>query len=276
MGSNRAYREEAPERRVQVPSFYISTHEITNDQFSLFVDETGYKTVAEQVPDLSQFPNAPDELKLPGSVVFSPEAFSKLRTQLSWWTYVPGANWNAPKGPGSSVEGIGNHPVVHIAHADAIAYASWVGGRLPTEAEWEYAARGLNENTVYAWGEDFTPNGQHQANTWQGPFPVANTNDDGFSGSAPVGCYTPNGFGLYDMIGNVWEWTADPYAPQSTQFGTIKGGSYLCSSSFCARFRPSARHSQERTLGTSHIGFRVVWDWSAPEKLAHSLREDRL
>lgn len=193
----------------------------------------------------------------PGGAVFSPPSSERAQNLVNWWRYVPGAHWRHPEGPDAPAAAP-EEPAVQIAYEDAKAYAKWVGGRLPTEAEWEYAARGGLEQAVYAWGETFTPGGEQMANTWQGIFPVQNTSDDGYSARAPVACFPPNGFGLYDMIGNVWEWTSSEYGDPA--IGVIKGGSYLCAENFCARFRPAARHPQEKDFSTNHIGFRIVWD----------------
>lgn len=273
MGAENFFPEEGPVREVKVNGFWMSAHEITNAEFARFVEETGYVTVAERGPQAEEFAGAPEGSRQPGSAVFQPPA-SLSGDVLSWWTYVPGANWRAPAGPGSSLDARENYPVVHIAYEDAKAYAEWAGGALPTEAQWELAARGGLDGAPYAWGNEFTPAGAHQANTWQGVFPVQNSKEDGYSGAAPVGCFPPNGYGLYDMIGNVWEWTADSYAPhggqsQGPELGVIKGGSFLCSPDFCARYRPAARQPQEAGLGASHIGFRIA---ARSETQLHKMR----
>lgn len=281
MGSDRTYREEGEARRVRVDGFWIDPTEVTVDQFAAFVDATGHITVAEQALNPADYPavdlDAYPELAAmfePGGAVFVPTATSTLRS-LNWWQYVPGANWRYPEGPDKPAA-LPQHPVTQIAYDDALAYASWVGGRLPTEAEWEFAALAGKAN------DDFSQNAPKQANTWQGIFPVANTADDGFENVAPTGCFAPNGHGLYDMLGNVWEWTTDWYAPVQAEGSdnpkgfsreqsfdpanpgvpsrVIKGGSFLCAENFCRRYRPAARHPQETGLGTNHIGFRVVYD----------------
>ena len=261
MGSDKGYPDERPVREATTGSFYIDAHEVTNDQFTAFVDATGYRTVAERTPDLAGFENVPPEMALPGSAVFRPPDGKAPASFLDWWRYAPGASWRAPEGPGSDINARGAHPVVHIAFEDAQAYAQWAGRRLPTETEWEYAARALS-------GEDSDisdPGETGRANTWQGVFPYQNAERDGYAGAAPVKCFPPNERGLYDMIGNVWEWTEDAYrpapgAPAQQGYGVIKGGSYLCAASYCARYRPAARHAQDTGLGTNHIGFRTVKD----------------
>ena len=259
MGDNGFYADEGPIVRLSVPSFYIDAHEVTNRQFRAFVEATGYVTSAERLTDEGWPAN--------GSAVF----------EVVEWRFVEGANWRHPEGPGSNIEGHEDDPVVQVSLKDAQAYAEWAGRRLPTEAEWEYAARGGLEGQPFAWGDVFTPGGVYMANTWQGMFPESDTGEDGHMGRAAVGCYAPNGYGLYDMIGNVWEWTKDPYYPDkrfeppdgidNTGFdprqpevpvGVIKGGSFLCSPDFCGRYRPAARHAQNTGLGTNHIGFRTV------------------
>ncbi|MFN3624271.1 MAG: formylglycine-generating enzyme family protein [Hyphomicrobium sp.] len=277
MGSDRREPEERSTHLVRVDGFFMDAHEVTNAQFKRFVDATGYITRAERGPDPANHKGMPGEVMGPGSVVFTPPAKDGDITR--WWKYVKGANWRQPDGPASSIAGHENHPVVHIAYEDALAYAKWLGRELPTEAQWEYAARGGREDTTEVVGA-FDAYGKPAANTWQGIFPVFNTKDDGYAGSAPVGCFQPNPFGLFDMIGNVWEWTSDWYlaghqrapatnpmgpnlmqvrlAPNATPMKVIKGGSYLCSGNFCSRYRASARQPQEIDLGTSHIGFRTV------------------
>jgi len=273
-GSADFYPEEAPPVKTEVTGFWIDKYEVTNAKFKKFVDETGYITVAERVPDPSAHPGIDPALLAPGSVVFiMPTDATGQLTQ--WWQFVPGANWRAPKGPGSSIDGMEHHPVVHVAYEDALAYADWSGHALPTEAQWEYAARGGLEKKTFAWGDAFLINEKHQANTWQGTFPVQNSKDDHFLGAAPVGCFPANGYGLHDMIGNVWEWVDDWYYPShqftKTETGSgydprqagvpvkvIKGGSYLCAKNYCMRYRPAARHAQETSLGAAHIGFRTI------------------
>lgn len=256
MGSDESYDDERPLRPTTVAGFWIDVHEVTNADFRAFVAETSYVTSAERAAEFG-LPEA-------GSVVFSG----------SVWAFQPGADWRHPEGPGSGIDGRDADPVVQVSLQDAQAYAAWKGRRLPTEAQWEYAARGGLDGARYAWGDEPTPGGVHHANTWQGQFPVSDTGTDGYAGRAPVGCFPPNGYGLSDMIGNVWEWTADPYVPDPSladahprgfdprqpgvTVGVIKGGSFLCSPDGCARYRPSARHPQERTLATNHLGFRTV------------------
>ncbi|MEN0651758.1 MULTISPECIES: formylglycine-generating enzyme family protein [Hyphobacterium] len=253
MGSERGYPEEAPEREVSVGAFALTTHEITNADFSRFVEATGYVTVAERAPDPALHTDIPREALVAGSAVFVPPTGAEY-----WWQFVPGASWQAPEGPGSDISDRADHPVVHVAYDDVLAYANWVGGRLPTEAEWEFAARGGLEQAIYAWGDTPPHEGTPRANTWQGLFPVINDADDGYIGSAPVGEFDANGYGLHDMTGNVWEWVAAP--DRQSNMGLIKGGSFLCSDNFCRRFRPSANQPQELDFSTNHIGFRVAFD----------------
>jgi formylglycine-generating enzyme required for sulfatase activity len=286
MGSNSHYPEERPLRYAKVSGFWIDRHEVTNAQFARFVAATGYRTVAERGLSAKDYPDLPPEALVPGSMVFhEPPKNARIRMNVTeWWRYVPGANWRQPTGPGSSIAGKDNHPVVHIAYADALAYANWLGRSLPTEAEWEFAARGGLDEKDYAWGDEQTPEGQWMANSWQGFFPFEDDTSDGYHGTAPVGCFPPNGYGLFDMIGNVWEWATDwyraghafndgavdPKGPEmmsSTVGGpvrVIKGGSWLCAPNFCARYRPAARQPQEADLGASHIGFRTVLHGTAP------------
>jgi formylglycine-generating enzyme len=260
IGSNIAYVEEAPMREVKIKAFDIDATEVTNAQFARFVDATGYVTEAERVPDPAQIPpDAPASLSLPGAAVFS----TPTSNDPYWWAYRPGANWRHPQGPKSSIEGKQSFPVVQIAYVDAAAYAKWAGRRLPTEAEWEYAAS-AGAKTLYPWGNERVPEGKHRANTWQGQFPQNDRADDGYAGLAPVGCYGANAFGLYDMIGNAWEWTATPYLGSGRErisgepVYTIKGGSFLCADNYCRRYRATARQPQEAGFGSNHIGFRTV------------------
>ncbi|MEL7545769.1 MAG: formylglycine-generating enzyme family protein [Pseudomonadota bacterium] len=246
-GNQPIYPEERPMLSLQVDSFQIQTHEVTNRQFSEFVSDTGYVTDAERGVAEAR-PGA-------GSAVFyHPE---KSAPGSDPWQLVQGASWRTPAGSDSDLDGLDNHPVVHVSHSDAKAYAQWAGGRLPSEIEWEYAASlGLPEPSRPDSGA-YGPEQQIRANTWQGIFPIADSGDDGFQGTAPSGCYAPSEIGLYDMIGNSWEWTDTPYAPGSH---TIKGGSFLCADNFCRRYRPAARQPQETDFSSNHIGFRIVRD----------------
>jgi sulfatase modifying factor 1 len=288
MGSDDHYPEEAPAHRVGVDGFWMDQHTVTNQEFARFVKETRHVTLAERAPNPADYPGAAEELLVAASVVFQqPKQRVSLDSAYNWWIYVPGADWRQPQGPGSSVKRLADHPVVQVAWEDVAAYAEWAGKELPTEAEWEFAARGGLEGATYAWGEDFTPGGRHQANTWQGDFPMHNTREDGHAGTAPVGSYPPNGYGLVDMIGNVWEWTSDWYQahdqsghsccsvenPRGGQregshdpavTGTeiprrvMKGGSHLCAPNYCRRYRPAARMAQPVDTSTSHLGFRCI------------------
>ena len=270
MGSERAYAEEGPVRPVTVAGFWLERHEVTNAQFAQFVDATGYVTVAERPVDAAAFPGAPADMLLPGSAVFTPPP-ANAPAELDWWSYVPGAYWRKPQGP-AGPDARADDPVVHVAFEDAQRYARWRGGRLPREAEWEYAARG---------GQPPSMRQPDSANTWQGAFPFFNSGDDGYPGLAPVGCFAANAYGLYDMIGNVWEWTGDRYASQAqitpgnpgtrataadAPVAIIKGGSYLCSPDYCRRYRVTARSGQDVGLGTSHIGLRLAFDRPPPPK----------
>ncbi|WP_205967317.1 formylglycine-generating enzyme family protein [Aquisalinus luteolus] len=257
MGSDEGYADEGPARQATVSVFRIDRHEVTNRQFAAFVDETGYVTVDERQPDPGDYPGIPAEQLVPGSAVFTPDLVENFG---QWWSFVEGANWRHPEGPDSSItDMMMDHPAVHLAYEDAAAYADWAGGRLPTAAEWEYAARGGLEGARYEWGEEAPHEGTPKANTWQGVFPAQNSERDGFAGLAPVGCFPANGYGLYDMTGNVWEWVADSVSADG-RVGTVKGGSYLCAPNYCRRYRPAARHDQETDFSASHIGFRVVYD----------------
>src|SRR3954453_8795022 len=290
MGSDQHYAEEAPAHRVIVDGFWIDRYTVTNRAFARFVKETKHVTVAERRPDPADYPGAPAEMLQPASAVFvKPSHRVDLDNPYNWWTYIPGANWRHPQGPSSSVKRIPDHPVVHLAWEDAAAYARWAGKAIPTEAEWEYAARGRLDGATYAWGEEFTPGGRWMANTWQGEFPSENTRADGYEGTAPVGRFPANGYGLRDMIGNVWEWTRDWFAerhadtaqrpccaPRRARGGTeggshdpcppqlriprkvLKGGSHLCAPNYCRRYRPAARHAEAVDPSTSHVGFRCV------------------
>ncbi len=274
MGSDRHYPEERPARRIAADGFWIEPAPVTNARFARFVDETRYVTVAERAPNAARYPDARPELLVPGSAVFAaPEHPVPLTDERAWWTYVPGASWRHPEGPSSSLDGRLEHPVVHVAYEDARAYARWAGRHLPTEVEWEYAARGGLDGADYAWGDELQPAGRHLANTWQGAFPYEDTAEDGFAGTSPVGAFPPNGYGLVDMIGNVWEWTRSaerlrsayrsccapaPAAAEDVPRRVIKGGSYLCTTAYCARFRPAARQFLDADSTTSHVGFRCV------------------
>jgi len=290
MGSDHHYPEEAPSHRATVDGFWIDATPVTNAQFREFVRETGYITVAEIPPDPAQYPGALPHMLFAGSLVFTPpQRVHSLRDVSQWWTFMKGANWRRPYGPKSNINVLGSHPVVHVAYADALAYAKWVGKELPTEAEWEFAARGGLDDEEYAWGNAFTPGGAHMANTWQGNFPLQNLCEDGFDRTSPVSAFPPNGYGVYDMIGNVWEWTADWWSarheadaakpcciPQNPRGGreeasydpaqpqikiprnVLKGGSHLCAPNYCRRYRPAARHAEPVDTSTSHVGFRCV------------------
>jgi len=290
MGSDRHYLEERPAHPVSVDTFWIDAHTVTNQAFAAFVAATGYVTLAERPLDLALYPGADPALAVPGALVFRmTNGPVDTRALHHWWHYVSGANWRHPEGPDSDLEGRDTHPVVHVAFEDAEAYAAWAGKALPTEAEWEFAARGGLEAAEFCWGDEFTPDGRHMANTWQGPFPWRNLASDGFVGTAPVASYDPNGYGLHDMAGNVWEWTTDWYAarhsdaadkpccaPSNPRGGPIeasydpqqpavriprkvvKGGSFLCAPSYCQRYRPAARQPQMIDSAMSHIGFRCV------------------
>jgi sulfatase modifying factor 1 len=293
--SDLGWPDEKPAHRVRVAGFWMDTTEVTNAQFREFVKATGYQTTAEKPPDLAEImrqsppgtPPPPKEQLVPGSLVFKMTAgpLPNLRDFSQWWHWTPGANWRQPEGPGSNLDGKDQHPIVHVSWDDAIAYCQWAGKRLPTEAEWEFAARGGLDGKPYVWG-DMPPgaDGKWQCNIWQGQFPWKNTRDDGYERTAPVKSYPPNGYGLYDMAGNVWEWCADwydrdlyrrragaqvtvnptgparthdplhPFEPRRVQ----RGGSFLCNDSYCSRYRPSARHGCTPDSGMSHVGFRCV------------------
>lgn len=273
--------EEKRAEDVTISSFCMEPHEVTNAQFAAFVAATGYVTVAERPLSKTQFPNLSEAQRAPGSLVFHPPAEGIQQVAyLSWWRWTPGANWQHPYGPNSDLRGKENHPVVHIAYEDAAAYAAWADRQLPSEAQWEYAARGGAAGWTYTWGEQYSAK---QANTWQGLFPFFNTQADGHLGTAPVMSYPANGYNLYDMTGNVWELTSswytvlhddlahrhdptgpsqaqsyDPKKPQDGATHVIKGGSYLCAKNYCSRYRPAARESQAVDTGTTHVGFRLV------------------
>jgi formylglycine-generating enzyme len=270
-----------PVREIEVDGFWMDRTEVTNAQFGEFVRATGYVTEAEKAPDPKLFPGAPAELLVPGSIVYSPPAGRvELPNPLSWWRYEPGANWRYPEGPSSSIEGRENHPVVHVSWDDAVAYARWASKRLPTETEWEYAARGGLAQKQFTWGDEPRPGNLWRANTWQGAFPTQNTAADGYRTTARAGSFPPNGFGLFDMAGNVWEWCADWYrpdayaiAPSRNPAGPIssfdpdepgvpkrvmRGGSFMCSDEYCTRYRPGSRGKGAPDSGAWHIGFRCV------------------
>lgn len=293
MGSDRFYPEERPLRRVRVDSFWMDETPVTNRQFAAFVTATGHVTVAEKAPDPADYPGLLPEMAIAGSLVFRMAAGPvNLSVPANWWAFVPGADWRHPFGEGSNVAGLEDHPVVHVAHADAEAYAHWAGKRLRTEAEWEFAARGGLESADYAWGDELAPDGAMLANYWQGRFPYENLALDGWKRTSPVRSYPPNPYGLFDMIGNVWEWTRDWWSGPTAaakrtatcciianpRGGTLrdsldpgmpdirigrkvlKGGSHLCAANYCQRYRPAARHPQMIDSATSHIGFRCVRD----------------
>jgi formylglycine-generating enzyme required for sulfatase activity len=290
MGSDSHYPEEAPVHRVTVDGFWIDETPVTNRQFDSFVEATGHVTLAEMKLDPKNYPGTPSRMLKAASAVFTPPDHPvDLRDIASWWSLTFGANWRRPHGKGSSIRGLDDHPVVHIAYRDAEAYSAWAGKNLPTEAEWEFAARGGLDGAEFAWGDELFPGGRHMANTWQGAFPLENLAEDGFERTSPVKAFPPNGYDLFDMIGNAWEWTADWYSarhpadvpkaccipenprgareadsydPRQPQFRiprkVIKGGSHLCAPNYCRRYRPAARHAQAVDTSTSHVGFRCV------------------
>ncbi|HEY7129059.1 MAG TPA: formylglycine-generating enzyme family protein [Nitrospira sp.] len=288
MGSDfQMFRDARPVHLVHVNGFFMDKTEVTNEQFERFVKATGYVTVAERVPTAQEFPDTPPENLVAGSVVFTPPSTAvPLNNHLRWWSYVRGADWRHPQGPDSGISDKMEHPVVHVAYEDVLAFAAWARKRLPTEAEWEFAARGGLEQKAYVWGDDFEPGGKAMANAFQGHFPDHNTNQDGYETTAPVGSFPPNDYGLCDMAGNVWEWTSDWYRPdyyQSIAAAGIphnphgpsdsfdpsepgvkkkvhKGGSYLCSDQYCARYMPGGRGKGATDTGASHLGFRLVKD----------------
>jgi len=296
MGSDRFYPEERPVHRVEVDGLWMDEHPVTVAEFRRVVKATAYVTVAERPLEPEQFPDADPEALVPGSLVFhATPGPVDLRDVSNWWAYVPGAVWRHPEGPDSTLHGLERHPVTHVAAEDAEAYAAWAGKELPTEAEWEFAARGGLEGATFVWGDEFAPKGRMMANTWQGEFPWQNLKTDGFEGTSPIMSFPPNGYGLYDMAGNVWEWTSDyftahradeaehscctPHNPRATvaeesmvpgQPGAhiprrvIKGGSHLCAPNYCLRYRPAARQSETVDTSTAHIGFRCVIRTAAP------------
>jgi formylglycine-generating enzyme len=290
MGSDRHYPEERPAHRVTVDPFWIDETPVTNAQFRAFAQATGHVTFAEIAPRAEDYPGARPEMLRPGSLTFRPPPGPvDLHQPLSWWDFTFFANWRRPYGKGSSNRDLDDHPVVHVAYADALAYAQWAGKDLPTEAEWEFAARGGLEGAEYAWGDEFTPGGRHLANTWQGAFPRENLTEDGYNRTSPVRAFPANGYGVHDMIGNTWEWTQDWYVPrhqgdagkaccipqnprgarEEDSFDpampririprkVLKGGSHLCAPNYCRRYRPAARHPEPVDTSTSHVSFRCV------------------
>ena len=293
MGSDRHYPEEAPAHRVKVDGLWMSRHTVTNAEFARFVDETKHVTVAERPANPDDYPGAKPELLLPASVVFKKAAGPvDLRNPYNWWTYVAGADWRHPRGPDSSIIGLEDHPVVHVAFEDADTYVKWAGQELPTEAEWEWAARGGLADAEFSWGNEYMPDGRPMANNWQGEFPWQNLVEDGYEWTAPVGSFPSNGYGLFDMAGNVWEWTTDWYQdhrkiehacctienprggvrdqsidPRSPGIRiprkVMKGGSFLCAPNYCRRYRPAARMAQMVDTSTCHLGFRCIVRMSA-------------
>jgi formylglycine-generating enzyme required for sulfatase activity len=286
-GGNEPMNDARPVHRVYVDGFFMDEHEVTNAQFAKFVKATGYITIAERKPTKEEFPGAPAENLVAGSVVFNePSKKVSLNNFYEWWTFIIGANWRHPQGPNSNIEGKDDYPVVHIAWQDAAAYAKWAGKRLPTEAEWEFAARGGESGNLYMWGNHLKPKDQWMANIFQGDFPHNDTGLDGYKGPSPVKRFSPNNYGLYDLAGNVWEWCADwykddyystletasltknPKGPKesfdSAEPGVAKkvqrGGSYLCTDQYCTRYMVGARGKGEISTGTNHIGFRCVKD----------------
>jgi formylglycine-generating enzyme len=290
MGSDDHYPEEGPARRIYVDGFWMDETPVTNREFREFVKNTGYVTVAEKVPDASHYPSADPAMLRAGSSLFVPPRHAvSLSNPFQWWQFSFGTSWRCPWGPESGIEALLEHPVVHVAYADAEAYARWARKELPTEAEWEFAARGGLDRQTYAWGAELAPGGAMMANFWQGIFPHENLMQDGYERTSPVRHFPANGYGLYDMIGNVWEWTSDWYAerrnapqphrcciPCNPRGGTeeesrdvrapggafgrkaLKGGSHLCAPNYCQRYRPAARYAQTVDTSTSHIGFRCV------------------
>ena len=293
MGSDKFYPEEKPVHEVTVDGFYIDKYTVTNGEFRKFVKETGYITVAERPLDPKDYPGADPNLLVPGALVFQKsDRAVNLNDYHNWWAWVPGTSWQHPKGPGSNLHEMKEHPVVHVAYEDAEAYAKWAGKEPPTEAEWEFAARGGLEAKNFTWGDDDVQLTKPMANTWQGEFPYQNLLVDKYEGTAPVGSFEPNGYGLYDMAGNVWEWTSDWYVPHLDETANkvktccttsinprvvssdasydpcqpqikiprkvVKGGSHLCAPNYCLRYRPAARQPQMIDTGMSHIGFRCI------------------
>jgi formylglycine-generating enzyme required for sulfatase activity len=290
MGSNDHYPEEAPVHRVAVDGFWMDRFPVTNERFERFVAASGHVTFAEIPPNAADYPGALPDMLFAGSLVFTrPPGPVDRRVVENWWSYQPGANWRHPRGPRSSVADLAQHPVVHVTFADAEALATWEGKVLPTEAEWELAARGGLDQAPYAWGDELRPDGRHMANTWQGEFPWQNFELDGFLGTSPVDAFPPNGYGVRDMIGNVWEWTTDWYYPKHAEEASkaccvprnprggladasydpcqpririprkvLKGGSHLCAPNYCRRYRPAARFPEPVDTSTNHVGFRCI------------------
>jgi formylglycine-generating enzyme required for sulfatase activity len=290
MGSARHYPEERPVHRVAVDGFWMDRHPVTNADFARFVAETGHVTVAERAMHPADHPGTSSEVLFPGSLVFVKPPGPVDRSRIGhWWRFIRRADWRHPRGPSSSLQGLAQHPVVHVCYSDAEAYARWAGKELPTEAEWEFAARGELDGATYAWGEEFMPEGRPMANTWQGEFPWQNRVEDGYEGTSPVDAFPPNGYGLYDLIGNVWEWTADwfraghhrealepgcplrnpgggteqeSYDPRRSEIRiprkVIKGGSHLCAPNYCRRYRPAARFPEPIDTSACHLGFRCI------------------
>jgi formylglycine-generating enzyme len=281
-----ATRDSRPIHRVYVDGFWMDKTDVTNAEFAKFVAASHYVTEAERTPKAEDFPGAPPENLVAGSVVFAPPDHPiPLNDYLQWWTYVKGANWRHPKGPGSDIKGKENYPVVHVSYDDAKAYAKWAGKRLPTEAEWEFAARGGLTGKPFVWGDTFRPNNKYMANTFQGHFPNNNTDDDGYNATSPVTTFPANGYGLYDMAGNVWQWTLDWYRPdyykqlaasggvarnptgpdnsfdpeeRGVSKRVMRGGSFLCTDQYCSRYMVGTRGKGEASTGTNHLGFRCV------------------
>jgi formylglycine-generating enzyme len=290
MGSDHHYPEEAPAHRVNIDGFLMDRYLVTNRQFAVFVAQTKYKTVAERPLEKAVFPDLTAAQLAPGSLVFKkPKHTVTINDYRQWWEWKAGANWRHPEGKGSSIAARLDHPVVHVAYEDAESYANWAGKSLPTEAEWEFAARGGLDGAEFTWGDEFTPGGRIMANSWQGGFPNENLCLDGYEGTSPIGAFPANGYGLFDMAGNVWEWTVDWYADRHPENAAkpccipanprsenrdlsfdaqmpgvkiprkvVKGGSFLCAPNYCRRYRPAARHPQMVDSGTSHIGFRCI------------------
>jgi len=300
-GGANSMADARPIHRVYVDGFWLDQTDVTNEQFTKFVKATEYVTVAERKPRLEDYPNARPENLVAGSVVFAPPDHPvSLDDHYQWWNYVSGANWRHPLGPGSNIKGKEKYPVIHIAYEDAQAYARWAGKRLPTEAEWEFAARGGLTGNLYAWGNDFRPQGKWMANTHQGHFPLEDQGADGFAGIAPVAQFPPNGYGLYDMAGNVWQWTSDWYRPDyyeqlAAQGGmarnpqgpdssydpsepgqekrVLRGGSFLCTSQYCSRYLVGSRGKGESSSGSNHLGFRCVRSAETPAAQAGVTKE---